>query len=86
MVLPPEKVAEISGIDFHLHPFGDARSIVRICLFMGFSFRLGFDFGLRLGFSFRIWLRSRLRFGNLGLVGIGFHNGYSPVFAMPPVP
>jgi hypothetical protein len=38
MVLPPERFAEIRGIDFHLHSFGNARRVVPVCLFMGFIF------------------------------------------------
>jgi hypothetical protein len=47
--------------------------------FLQFRQGQGFQIVLRIG------LRSQLRFWSLGLVGIGFHNGYSPVFAMPQV-
>ena len=38
MVLSPEQFTEIGGIDFHLHSFGHASRVVRVCLFMGFIF------------------------------------------------
>ena len=38
MLLPPERFAEVGRIDFHLHSFGNARRVVRVCLFMGFIF------------------------------------------------
>ena len=45
MVLPPERFAEIGGIDFHLHSFGNARRAVRVGSFGGLIFP---DLSLRL--------------------------------------
>jgi hypothetical protein len=38
MALPPEQFAEIGGIGFLLHPFGNARHSVRVGSFGGFIF------------------------------------------------
>jgi hypothetical protein len=38
MVLPPERFAEIGGIDFHLLSFGHVSRVVRTGLFFGFRF------------------------------------------------
>jgi len=45
MVLPPERFAEIGGIDFYLHSFGNARRAVRVGSFGGLIFP---DLSLRL--------------------------------------
>ena len=45
MVLPLERFAEIGGIDFHLHSFGNARRAVRAGSFSGLIFP---DLALRL--------------------------------------